>query len=272
MSQSTNHPDRAPLFIDRYGPWAVIAGAAEGLGAATAQALAQRGLHLYLLDRNRDALATTAEDLRRRYGVAVEARQVDLAEPHFVNELPNEPAIGLIVYVAAHAPLGPFATVPLADHQRALSVNCAGPIALVHRFLPSMVERGRGGVLLFSSLAGFQGSALLSTYAASKAFDLVLAESLAAELGPRGIDVAACCPGPTRTPAFERSAPRTIPTPVLSPEMVAEQAVAGLGRRTVVIPGFLNRLSRAALTLMGRQRAVGVVSRATLRMYPGHLA
>ena len=267
-------PEASPsdsAFLARYGPWAMVAGAAEGLGGATAEALAHRGLHLWLVDRNAEALAEQARQLRTRYGVQVETQVLDLACPqagHAIDEALGDRTVGLIAYVAAAAALGPFVTTPLPDHRATVAVNCTTPVDVLHRLLPAMVSRGRGAVILFSSLAGFQGSGQLSTYAASKAFDLVLGESLAAELEPQGIDVAVCCPGPTRTPAYERSAPRHRPAPIMEPAAVVEAVLAQLGRRTVIIPGWFNRLGRWVLGLMGRRRAVATVSRATLRMYP----
>ncbi|MEO1336624.1 MAG: SDR family NAD(P)-dependent oxidoreductase, partial [Myxococcota bacterium] len=176
--------------------------------------------------------------------------------------------VGLLAYVAAAAPIGPFVDRARKDQLDALAVNCQTPTALLHALLPAMIARGRGGALLFSSMAGFQGSARIATYAATKAFDLVLAESLAAELRPKGIDIAAVCPGPTATPGYHRSKPQSRPAPVMQPDLVVAEALDLFGRRTVIVPGRFNRWSRRMLRWIGRQRAVELVSRATERMYP----
>jgi short-subunit dehydrogenase len=129
-----------------------------------------------------------------------------------------------------------------------------------------MVERGRGGIVVVSSMAGRQGTPLVATYAATKAFDLVLAESLWAELRPRGVDVLAVMPGTTRTPGFESSLPpgATLPRAVrmMEPEHVAREALDALGTRPSLVAGRWNRVAatfmqralprKTAIELMGR--------------------
>ncbi|MEL7368030.1 MAG: SDR family NAD(P)-dependent oxidoreductase [Myxococcota bacterium] len=262
---------RRRRFQAQYGPWALVAGGAEGLGATTARALAQRGLHVWLVDRNTHALAATAAQIGDEFAVDVATQVVDLAEPDAAEKIIDARAgreVGILAYVAAAAPIGPFVDRARKDQLDALAVNCQTPTALLHALLPAMIARGRGGALLFSSMAGFQGSARIATYAATKAFDLVLAESLAAELRPKGIDIAAVCPGPTATPGYHRSKPQSRPAPVMQPDLVVAEALDLFGRRTVIVPGRFNRWSRRLLRWIGRQRAVELVSRATERMYP----
>lgn len=260
-----------PEFRARYGPWAVVAGAAEGLGAAVATELAQRGLRLWLVDHHPDRLTETADRLAAEHGTEVYPQLLDLGAPGAAGAIADAlrgREVGLLAYVAAARTIGPFTHVALSAHHHTFAVNCSTPVSLIHALAPAMCARGRGGILLFSSLAGFQGTAQLSTYAASKAFDLVLAESLAAELEPLGVDVTACCPGPTATPAYRRSSPKVRPSPVMTPEAVAARAVARLGQDRVVVPGVVNRIGRWLLTGLGRRRAVDLVSRTTRRMYP----
>jgi len=131
-----------------------------------------------------------------------------------------------------------------------------------------MAARGRGGIILMSSLTGSQGTPLVATYAATKAFNLVLAEGLWDELKERGIDVLACRAGATRTPGFEASKPAS-GAPLMEPGPVVAETLAALGRGPSVVPGALNRI---AALLMGhalpRRAAVHVISRMTRRMYP----
>ena len=97
--------------------------------------------------------------------------------------------------------MGPFVD---ADHEaieQAVDVNVRGPLLLLRTLVPAMRERGRGAVVLMSSLTGLQGSPHVSVYAASKAFNLVLAEGLWYELRGHGVEVLACLAGATRTPA-----------------------------------------------------------------------
>jgi short-subunit dehydrogenase len=153
-----------------------------------------------------------------------------------------------------------------------LDVNCRAAARLTHALGRPMVARGRGGVILLSSMAGGQGSALVAHYAATKAYLRVLAEGLWAEWRPHGVDVLACCPGLVRTPTFTSSnlvrLGRLVPSP-MSPERVARVALRALGHRPSVIPGWRNHWSASAVSrLLPRSTAVRLVSRQTRAMYP----
>jgi uncharacterized protein len=121
------------------------------------------------------------------------------------------------------------------------------------------VQRGRGALVLMSSLAGFQGSPKLAAYASSKAFLTVLAESLWAELRPQGVDVLACCAGAIRTPGYAQALKKEAPG-TLDPSEVVRQALAALGKQPVVIPGAVNKLAAFFLRrLATRKRAIAIM-------------
>jgi uncharacterized protein len=254
-------------FPERYGAWALVAGASQGLGAAYAQALAARGMNLVLVARRRPLLDTMAQEIRGRFGVEVSCVDGDLVDPAFLERLQSTLSrleIGLLVYNAAHAPVGEFASVNVADLVRAVDVNVRGPVTLLRTFLPGMIERQRGAVILMSSLAGNQGSPRLATYAATKAFNRVLAEGIWRELRGHGVDVVACCAGAVRTPGYSSAAAGKDAPGTLDPQTVAESALNALGRGPVVIPGFVNR---AAAVLLGRflprRAAIGIMAGST---------
>ncbi len=259
-------------FVGRYGPWAVVVGASEGIGRAFARALAERGLSLVLVARRDGPLATFARELELEFSVEARSVIADAAGGDLVErvwEATSDIDVGLLVYNAAHSVVSPFLDAPLDEHLRTIDVNCRGPLALSHFFGQKMQKRGRGGIILLSSMSGLQGTALVATYAATKAFDLVLSEGLAQELGARGVDVLACVAGATRTPSFERTQPRDagmLARP-MSPEAVAREALAALGSRTILFPGRLNRVAATAMRLMPRARASRIISDATRRMY-----
>jgi len=255
----------------RYGPWAVVAGGSRGLGAEYARQLAARGLSLVLVAEADQPLLDLARGLEERHGIQVRAVVVDLAHPASVERVARACEgleVGLLVCNAAHAPMGPFADQSLEDKLRVVDVNCRAPLALIHAFVPPMVSRGRGGILLMSSLAGLQGSALVAAYAASKAFNLVLGEALWEELRPRGVDVLAVCAGATRTEAYEATAPRSMPLPVMEPEAVVRQALAGLGRGPDIVAGSWNRLAAMVLRRLPRRLAVTLMGRSMRSSYP----
>jgi short-subunit dehydrogenase len=150
---------------------------------------------------------------------------------------------------------------------KVIDVNCRAPLAMAHHFARKMVPRGRGGILLMSSLAGGQGTPIVAAYAASKAFEIVLAEGLWDELGPSGVDVVACRAGPTRTPAYEASRPRK-KVPMMEPMPVAEEALAALGRKPVVVAGRLNRAVDFVMRrLLTRPAAIRFMGKHTRDMY-----
>jgi uncharacterized protein len=257
-------------FRDRYGPFALVVGASAGLGEAFARALAARGLHLLLLARRQEALDVLALDLRKRHGVEVRVEAIDVGQADLGERavrLAGGVEVGLLVYNAAHSVIGPFLEHPLVEQLRVIDVNCRGPLVLAHLFGQAMARRGRGGLVLMTSLAGSQGGPLLASYAASKAFNLVLAEGLWAELSERGVDVIACRAGATRTPGYAASHPKKS-IRLMDPEPVVEETLRALGHRPSLVPGVLNRLAAFFLVrLLPRRLAVRVMGRATKQLY-----
>jgi hypothetical protein len=257
-------------FRERYGPWALVAGASAGLGEAFARLLAARGLHVLLVARRGDALERLAAELRAAHGVEARAAAIDLGRADLVPAIEQAAAgleVGLLVYNAAHPDIGPFLERPLEEHLRVVDVNCRGPLALAHLLGGAMARRGRGGIVVMSSLSGSQGNPHLASYAASKAFGLVLAEGLWEELGARGVDVVACRAGATRTAGWEASRPRA-EVPLLGAEEVARAALDALGRGPSVVPGALNRVAAFAFArLLPRRTAIRLMGRATRRLY-----
>ena len=261
-------PDTAS-FAARYGPVALVAGASEGLGAAFADALASRGLDLVLVARRSGPLEATAAALRDRHRVRVDTRALDLAGDGVVTTLQNlvlAHEIGLVVYNAAYAPVGPMLEQDPGDLLRAVDVNVRGPLLVVRALAPAMKRRGHGGVVLMSSLAGNQGTPRVATYAATKAFNTVLAEGLWDELRGDGLDVVVSCAGAIATPGYaqaasaaKRPAPGTLP-----PETVASQTLDALGRGPRVTPGWLNRIAGFVIgRLLPRRWAVAVMAAST---------
>lgn len=261
-------------FSERYGPWAVVAGASLGLGAAWSDALAQRGLNVVMVAECDSPLTDVARQVAERHGVETRSVVADLADAAARSELLAALAgldVGLFVYNAAVSPIGRFVDVPAATLQATVDVNCTAPVHLVREVAPRLVQRGKGGVVLMSSLSAMQGQAMVGTYAATKAFNLVLAESMWDELADHGVDVLAVCPGATKTPGFTSSQPKMqgwMRPPVMRPEPVIEEAVAALGRQPVLIPGRNNRITAFLFRhLVSRRAAVRFMSRATRGMY-----
>ena len=253
-------------FASKYGPWGIVAGASEGLGAAFAAALGSRGLNLLLLARRADHLARVAEGVRKCTQVEVRTEPFDLARPDLPSALEALTAkldIGLAVYNAAHAPIGELATRPLDDLTRVVDVNIRGPLIFARTLAPKMIARGRGGIVLMSSLAGYQGAPRIATYGASKAFNIVLGEGLWAELKPKGVDVVVSSAGAIRTPGYAKAATKEAPGTLDAAE-VANRTLDALGRGPTVVPGTVNRIARFALgRLLPRRTAIDIFARST---------
>jgi uncharacterized protein len=258
-------------MIHRYGPWAMIVGASDGIGAAFAETLAARGLDVVLAARRPGPLDALAERLRNVHNVRTKVVLVDAGTPVGIEAIAAAPEeMGLLVVNAALAPVGPFAELTPSELDTMLDLNCRTAVRLTHAVGRRLLARGRGGVILLSSMAGFRGTSPVVHYAATKAYLRVLAEGLWYEWRPAGVDVLACCPGLVRTPTYERGQPRPgrLVPPPMAPEAVAAEALAALGRRPVVIPGRRNRFAAALAALFPRRTAIALASRQTAAMYP----
>jgi short-subunit dehydrogenase len=264
-----------PHFPERYGPWALVAGGSLGMGAEYVRQLAALGLNVVVVADADHPPDDLAGECAAAHGVATRAVVADLAAPDVLDTLhraTDDLDLGLLVYNAAASHVGPFLEQGLESKLAIVDVNCRGPLLLVHAFAPGLVRRGRGGIVLMSSLSALQGTALVATYAASKAFDLVLAEGLWEELRQGGVDVLAVCPGATRTPFYEATRPRAgglLAPPVGEPAAVVAEALAALGRGPRVIPGRANRFAAALLSrLLPRRAAAALMGRSMRAIYP----
>lgn len=195
-------------FAEKYGPWALVAGASDGVGAAYAEALAERGVSVVLLARREDVLAAVAANLESRTGVHTRVLAVDLTSDTAtasVIEATRDLEIGTLVYCAGADPdFKPFLAQPVANAEAMLRRNCLIPMQLSHHFAQGMVSRGRGAIVIFGSGAGFAGGPNMVAYSATKAFDMVFAEALWTELHDKGVDVLGLILSKTDTPALRR--------------------------------------------------------------------
>lgn len=227
----------AGKFRERYGPAALVTGAAQGIGRAFADALAARGLDVYLLDVQPEAVARAAAEVAERFVVAAKPVVVDLSKRDCMTAiraaLPAD-EIGLVVCNAALGQEGAFLDADLDSLHRAIDVACHATVSLLHGFGREMAARGRGGLVVLASGTALQGSPRYANYGATKAFNLVLGESLWYELRDHGVDVLAFVPGPTNTPGLRSTVPGlkagVAVGPIRLPEETAEAAVRALGR------------------------------------------
>ena len=221
------------------GKWALVTGASAGIGVALARELAKAGANLVLTARRTDRMETLAAELRAS-GTDVRIVAADLndpAAPAAIHKATADLAIEILINNAGLGQFSPFHECGLEQELSQVRVNCEAMVHLTRLYLPAMVERKRGWVMILSSLASYQPLPYLATYAATKAFDRFFSEALAAEVSQMGIHVTALCPGPTDSEFFIVSRAGAISgSKRQSAEQVAARGVRALarGKRTII--------------------------------------
>lgn len=247
-------------FLDRYGRWAVVTGASDGIGLAFAEALAGRGLNLVLVARRSgrlDEIARRLSDAHRIECVPIAADLATREADARIEAVTAHLDVGLLVAAAGYGSSGPLLDADPEDEAAMVAVNCTAVMTQSWRFGRRFVRRGRGGIVLMSSLVGFQGAPRAAHYAATKAYVQTLAEGLRAELGPSGVDVIASAPGPVASGFASRAGMRM--THAQDPASVARGTLEALGRRGTVRPGGLSKLLGWSLATAPRPLRVRIM-------------
>lgn len=261
-------------FSEKYGRWALVTGAAMGLGAEFARQLARQGLNLVLADIQEEPLIITSYALSHQLRVEVRTVVLDLAIPNFLPRLiasTQDLEIGLLVNNAGISAIGHFLDVPLEKHLSILDVNTRAPMILTHHFGSLMRARQRGGIIFVSSMSALTGTSYVSEYSATKAHDLALGEALWQELRPSNVDVLTAIVGAADTPGWRAEIPdpnaKTWP-PVMTAEDTVRETLAALGKTPSFVPGAQNRLATFLTTrLLSRKSAVITVGREMDKRY-----
>lgn len=266
MSRAT---DNARRLRARYGPWAVVTGASSGIGREAAIQLGAAGLDLVLVARRAGLLETLAATLRDSHGIEVMVLAVDLADhtgAERVARATDELEVGLLVAAAGYGTSGEFLDADPADELDMLRVNAAAPLILAHRFGGRFARRGRGGMVLLSSIVAYQGVPRSANYAATKAYVQTLAEGLHVEFAPHGVDVLAVAPGPVHS-GFAGRAGMSMGR-ALQPADVVTPTLRALGRRATVAPGWLSKVLAWSLGTLPRRLRVRVMGLVMKGMTP----
>ena len=262
----TSPPTRRQLrFLDRYGPAALVTGASSGIGREIAHRLAEGGFDLVLVARREAELRALADELTARHGIDARALPLDLARPDDLERLAaatSDTDIGLCIAAAGFGTSGPLIESPLTREREMVDLNCAAVLTLSWIYGRRLADRGRGGLILLSSIVAFQGTPHAAHYAATKAYVQTLAEGLHVELKARGVDVLAAAPGPVNSGFADAAGMRM--GRALSPRDVAQRSLDALGRRPTAFPGLSSRFlkdSLAPLPRRARVRIMGTVMR-----------
>ncbi len=250
------------------GRWALVTGASAGIGWALAQQLAAGGAHLVLTARRRERLEQLAADLRSKRGAQVEIIATDLSQPAAPDEIfaatqDKGIAVELLVNNAGFGAYGELFKIALIRQLEMVQVNISAVIHLTHLYLRLMIERRRGDILIVASTAAFQGVPYISTYAATKAFDLLFAEALAEEVRRYGIRVCALCPGSTVSEFHQVAGqPDRTRGRQESAEKVARVGLQALARgKSYVISGVGNYLGAHSQRLAPRRLVTRVAAK-----------
>lgn len=259
------------VFSARWGgKWALVTGASAGIGLALAQELAAAGVNVVITARRAARLESLASALRSSRGVQVEVLPADLADPAAPAEIrafteAKSIPVELLINNAGFGSYGYFHNADLERQLEMVQVNCTAVVHLTRLYVGEMVDRGHGDILIVASVAGFQAVPYISTYAATKAFDLRFAEGIAEEVRRRGVHVCALCPGSTTTEFREVAGqPERTFRGAETAEKVARTGLRALAAgKTSVISGFTNTMSVEGQRLVPR----GLVSRVAASMF-----
>jgi len=269
----TEHPQTTEVdFRSHYGPWALITGGSEGVGAAWASAVAARGVNLILVARRPAVLEGKARELRRDYGVDVEVLSLDITSPDLIDRLrtvADDRDVGLVIHNVGSVDRdhGWFLDDPIEVGVKLIEVNCVVPTKLANAFLPAMKARQRGGFVVIGSLSCMAGQALEATYSAAKAFGQIFAEALWSELRGDNVHVVSILLGGTRTEALSaKGLLEGVDLPT-SEEVVAE-AIEHLGDGPVYVPVEDNRRFFEKVTKRSRRDAAETMARVAFKLLP----
>jgi len=250
------------------GKWAVVTGASAGIGLTLARQLAAAGAHLVLTARRKDRLDELAARLHAEHGTSVEVCPADLAQPEapeaiFSFTQGKGIAVDVLVNNAGFGAYGGFQEIPVARQLEMVQVNVSAVVHLTHLYLPAMLARRRGYILILASTAGFQAVPYIATYAATKSFDLFFAEALSEEVRGTGVQVTALCPGATST-EFQQVAQQpdySFRSPE-NPEQVARVGLDALARgKPLVISGTRNRVMMESQRLAPRRLVTSMAAK-----------
>ncbi len=229
-------------FREHYGPWALVTGASAGIGREFARRLAEMGLNLVLVARRKQRIEELAQELENKNKIQVRPISADLSQPDFLPIILSGTQsidIGLLVNNAGFGIAGKFLDHELEKELALLDVNCRAQLILTHVFGRPMAQRKRGGIIFVSSVSAYIATPFEANYAASKVYELFLAESLGYELKRDGVDVLALCPGSTETEFHQIAGSRSVAAMAVQP--VVDLAIKKLGKKPVAIPGWHNR-------------------------------
>jgi uncharacterized protein len=246
----------------KYGEWAIITGASSGIGLELATQLASAGLNLVINSRHLGKLQEVEKQLKSVSNIDIKIVACDVSQTEGIDKIIQATQglnLGLLIASAGYGTSGNFIDSSLHSEINMLKVNCEALLSMTHYYSQQFVQQKRGGIILMSSMVAFQGTPYAANYAATKAYVQTLAEALAIELKPKGVDVLAAAPGPVGSGFSQRANMKMSMS--MTPSQVGVPILEALGRKTTVLPGFLTKLLVYSLRTVPRWGKVKIMEK-----------
>lgn len=246
----------------KYGEWAIVTGASSGIGLELATQLATAGINLLISARRLDKLQEVEKKLKQIAAVEIKVVAADVSAAEGIDSIIQAAQglnVGLLVVSAGYGTSGNFTDSSLHAEINMLRVNCEALLSLTHYYSQQFMRQKRGGIILMSSMVAFQGTPYAANYAATKAYAQTLAEGLAVELQPHGVDVLAAAPGPVESGFSQRANMKMSMS--LTPAQVGVPILKALGRKSTVLPGRLTKLLVYALRTVPRWGKIKIMKK-----------
>lgn len=247
---------------NKYGQWAIVTGASSGIGLELATQLAAAVLNLVINSRHLDKLQEVEKELTSKFNIEIKVVDADVSESIGVGKIIQSTQglqVGLIIVSAGYGTSGLFIDGSLHAEINMLRVNCEALLSLTHYYSQIFAHQKRGGIILLSSMVAFQGVPFSANYAATKAYVQTLAEALAVELKPRGVDVLAAAPGPVDSGFGQRANMKMSMS--LQPSQIGIPILKALGRKTTVLPGLLTKILVYSLRTVPRWGKIRIMEK-----------
>jgi short-subunit dehydrogenase len=259
-------------FADKYGPWALVTGASKGLGTEFAHQCAKRGLNTILVARSGELLDELAGQIKEEYKVEVQTIALDLSRPDIldvITPVTDSLEVGLLINNAGISRVRPFLEHSMEQLLTQLNLNTRAAMILAYHFGHKMAKTRRGGIIFLSSGSAKNGTPFVANYAGTKAYNLILGESLWYELGSKGIDVLGFMPGSTKTPGWDLNKPKVSSmVKVMGASETVTEALDALGKHPSWLAGRVNRIAYFIMDkLMTRSQSIRTVGKSMKSLF-----